>query len=141
MQKRHFNTKTIKQLKLDDNSVITTDNKSLKEAKAFYQKLYTTNKEQNTPDHADIFFPEGFTEILDEQSQKECEGLLTDAECLESLKTMAPNKSPGTDGLPAEFYKIFWDDVKPFSDKCPKPWVCKRSFIDYAEKRNDYSCT
>ena len=27
---------------------------------------------------------------------------------------MAPNKSPGTDGLPAEFYKIFWDDVKPF---------------------------
>ena len=114
LQKRHFNTKTIKQLKVDDNSVITTDDKILKEAKAFYQKLYTTNKEQNTPDHADIFFPEGFTEILDEQSQKECEGLLTDAECLESLKTMAPNKSPGTDGLPAEFYKIFWDDVKPF---------------------------
>ena len=114
LQKRHFNTKTIKQLKVDDNSVITTDDKILKEAKAFYQKLYTTNKEQNTPDHADIFFPEGFTEILDEQSQKECEGLLTDAECLESLKTMAPNKSPGTDGLPAEFYKIFWDGVKPF---------------------------
>ena len=80
----------------------------------FYQKLYTTSKKQTTPDHADIFFPEGFIEILDEQSQKECEGLLTDAECLESLKTMAPNKSPGTDGLPAEFYKIFWDDVKPF---------------------------
>ena len=114
LQKRHFNTKTIKQLKLDDNSVINTDDKILKEAKAFYQKLYTTSKEQSTPDHADIFFPEGFTEILDEQSQKECEGLLTDAECLGSLKTMSPNKSPGTDGLPAEFYKIFWDDVKPF---------------------------
>ena len=108
LQKRHFNTKTIKQLKLDDNSVINTDDNILKEAKAFYQRLYTTSKEQNTPDHADIFFPEGFTEILDEQSQKECEGLLTDAECLESLKIMAPNKSPGTDGLPAEFYIIIF---------------------------------
>ena len=27
---------------------------------------------------------------------------------------MASNKSPGTDGLPAEFYKVFWDYVKPF---------------------------
>ena len=30
------------------------------------------------------------------------------------MKTIVRNKSPGTDGLPAEFYKIFWDDVKPF---------------------------
>ena len=27
---------------------------------------------------------------------------------------MASNKSPGTDGLPAEFYKVFWNHVKPF---------------------------
>ena len=27
---------------------------------------------------------------------------------------MASIKSPGTDGLPAEFYKVFWDYVKPF---------------------------
>ena len=27
---------------------------------------------------------------------------------------MASNKSPGTDGLPAEFYEVFWDYVKPF---------------------------
>ena len=27
---------------------------------------------------------------------------------------MASNKSPGIDGLPAEFYKVFWNHVKPF---------------------------
>ena len=27
---------------------------------------------------------------------------------------MASSQSPGTDGLPAEFYKVFWDYVKPF---------------------------
>ena len=60
------------------------------------------------------FFPQNFTEGLDEQSKNECEGLLTDLECLESLKTMASNKSPGTVELPAEFYKVSWDYVKPF---------------------------
>ena len=45
---------------------------------------------------------------------KLCEGLLTAAECLESLKTMESNKTPGTDGIPAEFYKVFWNDIKSF---------------------------
>ena len=49
--------------------------------------------------------------MLDEQGQNKCEGLLTEAECLESLKSMESNKSPGSDGLPAEFYKVFWNDV------------------------------
>ena len=49
--------------------------------------------------------------MLDEQGQNEYEGLLTEAECLESLKSMESNKSPGSDGLPAEFYKVFWNDV------------------------------
>ena len=49
--------------------------------------------------------------MLDEQEQNECEGLLTEVECLESLKSMESNKSPGSDGLPAEFYKVFWNDL------------------------------
>ena len=31
-----------------------------------------------------------------------------------SLKSMESNKTPGTDGIPVEFYKVFWNDVKPF---------------------------
>ena len=27
---------------------------------------------------------------------------------------MDSDKTPGTDGLPAEFYKVFWKDVSPF---------------------------
>ena len=40
-----------------------------------------------------------------------CEGTLTEKECLAALKTMDSNKTPGTDGLPAEFYKVFWKDI------------------------------
>ena len=88
--------------------------KILQEAKSFYQNLYSTLSDQANLSYEDIFFPQNFTEGHNEQSKNECEGLLTDVECLESLKTMASNKSPGTDGLPAEFYKVFWDYVKPF---------------------------
>ena len=40
--------------------------------------------------------------------------MLSAEECLESLKTMDSGKSHGTDGLPAEFYKVFWEDVSTF---------------------------
>ena len=31
--------------------------------------------------------------------------------CLESIKSMEGNKTPGMDGLPVEFNKVFWKDV------------------------------
>ena len=32
-------------------------------------------------------------------------------ECLEALNGMATEKTPGTDDLPCEFYKVFWKDI------------------------------
>ena len=80
-------------------------------AKSFYQTLYSFCNPQVNAELEDIFFPKGNTLLLEAHKQKECEGLLTETECLESLKLMEANKSPGNDGLPAEFYKVFWKDV------------------------------
>ena len=41
-----------------------------------------------------------------------CEGIINIEDCERVLKTMKNNKSPGTDGLPFEFYKMFWHDIK-----------------------------
>ena len=30
------------------------------------------------------------------------------------FKNMESNKTPGTDGIPVEFYQVFWNDIKPF---------------------------
>ena len=46
---------------------------------------------------------------LDEKEK--CEGMLTKAECLQALKSMKPRKTPGSDGLPIEFYKVFWNKI------------------------------
>ena len=37
--------------------------------------------------------------------------MLTKAECLQALKSMKPGKTPGSDGLPIEFYKVFWNGI------------------------------
>ena len=113
LEKRHFNTKTIRQLQLENSSVIKTDEEILTEAKSFYQNLYASR----APDisvHDVFFFSEESTAKLDQHTQEECEGPLTKEECLNSLKTMASDKTPGTDGLPAEFYKVFWEDIEGY---------------------------
>ena len=40
-----------------------------------------------------------------------CEGIISKDECDSAIRTFKNGKSPGTDGLPAEFYKMFWNDV------------------------------
>ena len=42
---------------------------------------------------------------------KSIEGDLKEEELMTSLKSMKNNKSPGIDGLPAEFFKVFWKSI------------------------------
>ena len=61
-----------------------------------------------------IFFPQTNDTVLSSEEKSMCEGTLTEKECLAALKTMDSNKTPGTDGLPAGFYKVFWKDISSF---------------------------
>ena len=60
------------------------------------------------------FFFQGNDTVLNSEEQNICEGALTEKECLEALMSMDSNKTPGMDGLSAEFYKVFWKDVSHF---------------------------
>ena len=48
---------------------------------------------------------------MSEEKKQHCEGLLGVKACLEALNGMATEKTPGTDDLPCEFYKVFWKDI------------------------------
>ena len=43
---------------------------------------------------------------LSQEEQSLCEGPLRRKECVEALKSMASEKTPGSDGLPCEFYIV-----------------------------------
>ena len=102
------------QIKAKDGANLTNDSDILRECNSFYSDLYTTKSTKITEDLAKKIFGFEHPHKLNEIDKEKCEGLLSERECLEALKSMESGKSPGTDGLPAEFYKVFWKDVSAF---------------------------
>ena len=47
-KKRHYNSKTVRNLKIDDNTVLNTDQEILNEAGRFYQTLYYTSSNSSS---------------------------------------------------------------------------------------------
>ena len=69
--------------------------------------------QKRTENLEELFFDQEHPKLNQIDNEK-CEGLLTEKECLEAVKSMELGKSPSTDGLPAEFYKVFWKDISPY---------------------------
>ena len=113
LEKRHYKQGTITQLKINKNDFITSDQKILSECKLFYTNLYTSkfNTHHSLHNMSDVFFKHENDTVLNEEEQKSCEGLLTERARLKALKTMEAGKTPGTNGLPAESYRVFWTDI------------------------------
>ena len=115
---------------LSDNSgtIKENDQEILKICKDFYVELYSTKAA--TQDKVDEYF-EGIkpTKILSEHDKRLCEGEITIEECKRSVLGMKGNKAPGLDGLPIEWYKVFWNNiggllVSVFNESYEKESLC-----------------
>ena len=85
---------------------LLSDSKDIrKEMNDFYQDLFP--EEEVDLEARDLLLDQ-LSMSLDEQEQALCEGLLTVEECREALNGMDTRRSPGIDGLMAEFYIAFW---------------------------------
>ena len=51
-------------------------------------------------------------EVLDEESKEFCDSEITTREMREALKCLNNKSAPGSDGLTADFYKVFWKSLK-----------------------------
>ena len=110
LEKYHATKKSITKLKLSDDTVVTKQSDILKEEESFYSSLYTSAnvESDDIKKYLDtVTFPVTLT--IDEQGK--CEGLLTHSECKDAVDQLKMSKSPGCDGLPAEFYKVFWSCI------------------------------
>ena len=117
LEKRNYNNKIISKIKVKDD-IIIEPKQILQEEKKFYSNLYTsvrTGPNADTDELVMNFFAENDTiPKLSQHQRDSCEGELTEAELLATLKSTSNNKSPGSDGFPAEFYKVFWIDCKQY---------------------------
>ena len=52
---------------------------------------------------------------LSQEERLSCEGQITLKECVKALDTFDTRKTPGNDGIPAEFNKVFWNSVGELS--------------------------
>jgi exonuclease III len=111
LEKRNYNNKTIKSIKHSNGTIITDKENILRELHRFYSKLYTSSH-TDTPNYSELDNLNVPKLTLEEKDK--CEGTLSQQEILDVLKTCKNNKSPGTDGFPAEFYKTFWLQLKEY---------------------------
>lgn len=74
----------------------------------FYEQLYTA---EDTDLKIQDTFLAGLKPKLTPVQKTFCEGNLTRDELYHALQKLNNGKSPGSDGLPAEFYKKFWNDI------------------------------
>lgn len=87
---------------------VKTDLDILAETQKYYQVLFN-DEPTNAEDQ--VWLINQLDTKLTQTTKTSCEGPLTEKECSEAIKKMAKNKSPGPDGLPAEFFQVFWNDL------------------------------
>ena len=111
LEKRNYENKCITSLTKDDNSTITDPEEILEEQRRYYENLYSSLNPQVEDPKFNLFFENESIKKLDEHQKELCEGLLTENECKNALKSFHKDKTPGTDGLTAEFYTFFWNSL------------------------------
>ncbi|KAL9982000.1 hypothetical protein ACROYT_G010777 [Oculina patagonica] len=111
LEKRHYKQSAISQIKISENQFVTSNEEIGNECVSFFKSLYESRCMADELLDTSVFFDGENDTILTDHEREACEGPVTKKECLDALKTMESEKTPGTDGLPAEFYKIFWNDI------------------------------
>ena len=115
LEKRNYVNKLITKLNVNGTEVVNPE-EILKEQKNFYQKLYSRKLYTNVETENDtikFLNPQNVNPIL-YVTREILDGCLTEKEIKDVLKNMKNDKTPGTDGLPADFYKVFWKDIGRF---------------------------
>ena len=109
LEKNRAVKKTINKLKLKNGQTIT-DRVDISNAQYnYFSNLFSSKLDPNLNDFTHYF--ENLKKMNDDE-RNQCEGVLTLNECENVVTSLKKNKSPGNDGITAEFYQYFWEEIK-----------------------------
>ena len=108
LEKQKASNKMMQSLLTEDGRLVNTQEEILKETTNFYQRLYTS---ETTDDLAQDYLLNNLTQTLTDEDRDTVEGEITLDELFTAIKSFANDKSPGCDGLTAEFYQTFFNVI------------------------------
>lgn len=126
-----------------DTTQLLYDSAEIRQCAAdFYRGLYKAGL-QEEPEGTMSFF-EGLPQVCEEDNV-ELEAPVSAQELQEALQSLQSRKAPGIDGLPADFYKVFWpvlgeDLLVVLRDSLSKgqlPLNCRRAVLTLLPKKVD----
>ena len=109
LEKTNYEKKLVREVKLENEEIISNPAQVNKEIEAFYRNMYTAKINDNMDSQQKF---NEFTENLNipqlnDEEQSFLEKYLTINELREALTYFTDNKSPGEDGFTKEFYQTF----------------------------------
>ena len=114
LEKNRSENNIIKRIKSSNNEFICGENEIVQEIASQFEAKY--NKDSKSYDEVSQLFDEYIAGVklpsLNEQEKTHCDRELMEQEVLKALKLMKADSAPGTDGIPVEFYQMFWRQLK-----------------------------
>lgn len=105
--KARYNAKKITRLKATDGGIVNSQKDILQELHKFYDAAFKDSKKNRAFIYTNHDGPR-----LNEEEKESLERAISMNEIAEAIKTMNDEKTPGVDGLPVEFYKVYWSRIK-----------------------------
>jgi exonuclease III len=109
LEKRNAKDKVWDKIISKEQKVVQGTRNIIKEQVRFYEQLYKA--ELTDTSKAECFLSK-LDKGLSDNSKKILDDNITIEELSKALHMMKNNKSPGSDGIIIEFYKLFWGDIK-----------------------------
>ena len=97
---------------LENGETITNQTDILNQVKDYYGNLFKSQDSILEDVKFDEILNQDFVKKLTGNQAQQLEGPLVLSELSNTLKNMKNNKTPGIDGFPAEFFKVFWGQLK-----------------------------
>ena len=106
LEKTKYNAKTCYKVITDRGAEITSAHEILEEQRKFYEELYKKD------DDVAFTVENSFNLYVPTDIQRKQDSQLTLDDLYFAAKRMNNGKTPGDDGIPVDFYKVFWGKLK-----------------------------
>ena len=114
LESHNYLSKIIPKIEMPDGKVINNQTEILTEAKHFFENLYTSKDDKLDDIDLNIELAGLNIPKLTNDESNNIEGLITYEQAKYTLFHMKNNRSPGSDGYSADFFKVFWNKVGHF---------------------------